>query len=290
MKYCFILLFILLFFSCNQKHRSTTSVEDNQKDRTYIHYWDNIPLDSISIQDTAKIEQAFANYLALLSHEDSLSVARCVDSLIYRTKEKGTVARVMDMAYHYLYDPNSPMYNEDLYLPFLQSYLSLPGTDEGEKERSRYTISRIQSNRPGTLPPDFRFTLRSGTESTLRRYAHGMMPTLLVFYDPECENCTEILEWLAADEAMQASIHSVRLRVLAIYADGKQQVWQKHPDYIPAQWTDVCVASDPAKVVEDYDMRARPTLYLIDEEGLILLKDVQPERFLSYIVSLNPLF
>ena len=229
-------------------------------------------------------EQRFVNFLALIQREqDSIVVAASVDTLLAQAQKQEELSKILDLSYHYLYDPNSPLYDEDTYLFFLNSYCALPGTSEAEKERTSYTIRDIRANRPGTLPPDFEFTFRSGATSTLRRFAKGVAPTLLVFYDPECDNCAEIIDLLHNDPALQELTQNAMLRVLAIYTEGQPDVWRKHKDYIPAEWTDVCVTRNPDEVLTLYNLRARPTLYLIAPDGTIILKDAQPEQLLQIL-------
>lgn len=279
MRPLLFLIPLFLLFACSTKQKGEAVKETTP----LVNFWDTIRVDSASLK-MAEVEQSFANFVALLGRDgDSTHIANAVTSLLQKSCDEGSLTQVLELADHYLYDPNSPLLNEDLYMPFLEAYLTMPNIGKAEEERTRFTISRIHDNRPGTLPPDFGFVMRDGFTTTLRNYSQSMAHTLVVFYDPECENCKGVIEMMKEDEHLNRAIEQGNLRVLAVYAEGDTAVWKHSSSYIPSNWRDVCVEEEPEKVLDEYNVRARPTLYLIAPDGRISLKDAQPEKLLQFL-------
>lgn len=61
--------------------------------------------------------------------------------------------------------------------------------------------------------------------------------------------------------------------MLAVYTEGNQEVWRETAPLLPHTWT---VATDTACAVKDtplYDLKAMPSLYLLDADKKVVLKD-----------------
>lgn len=84
------------------------------------------------------------------------------------------------MADKYLYDPNSPIRNEEFYIPVLECMVTSPLLDDTGKIRPRDRLALAQKNRPGTQALDFTYTLASGKQGTL----HGLSADYTVFHQP----------------------------------------------------------------------------------------------------------
>ena len=66
----------------------------------------------------------------------------------------------------YLYDPNSPMRNEELYIPALEAMIASERLGEADKVRARYRLELARRNRPGTPATDFRYRRERGVRCT----------------------------------------------------------------------------------------------------------------------------
>ena len=186
------------------------------------HYWDaflagkgaTTPESILGIYDV-DVEQALADYIQLLSNvkaaatPDSLaplnrarkSVGRFfsnIEALQQKDTSSNTYLRLTEMVSHYLYDPNSPLRDEDLYLPFVQKMAASPLTKEDMRTAYRYEAQMCALNPRGSVAPDFVMTLRGGTQ--VRMHSVRAERTLLFFSNPGCHNCKEIIDALQADD------------------------------------------------------------------------------------------
>lgn len=199
-------------------------------------------------------------------------------------RDSATWQQLVKLQEFFIFDPNSPYRNEELYIPVVDHMLNSPHATQEQQAYARWCAPRIILNRPGTAAADFSFMTRNGRTHTL----YGTIDqrpvrprrTLLFFSNPGCPNCKEITEALAADPTIQAMISSGELLVLNIYPDSDIQAWLDYlPDY-PDTW--VC-GYDPDQVLNSnthYWLRAIPSLYLLDEGKRVILKDAPLERIL----------
>ena len=77
-----------------------------------------------------------------------------------------------------------------------------------------------------------------------------------------------------------------RLAVLNIYIDEDLKEWKEYMPIYPEEWYN---GFDPDLVIRTdntYNVRAIPSLYLLDADKTVLLKDATIERLLSAIHSL----
>lgn len=174
----------------------------------------------------------------------------------------------------------SPYRDEARYVRFLDSLLATDSLPDALRERAEYRRRIAVLNRPGSIASDFRYLRRTGTESLLHDLNSPL--TLLVFYDPECPHCGDILRGLAVSETINAAIAEKNLTVVAIYAEGKRDVWDKTCDDMPANWI---VGYDITGILDKelYHLPAMPTPYLLDSEKRVILKDPTPNQLIRYL-------
>ncbi|GHV07688.1 hypothetical protein FACS1894160_0690 [Bacteroidia bacterium] len=248
------------------------------------HYWDNFDFkDTTYIHLPDITEQAFVNYIDLLPHADKQFAAASIQNLMRKAEKEptGVVLRYfLTTAESYLYDPNSPMRNEDLYIPVAQ-YITLsnsPLLTLAEKAPAEHHLKMMLKNRVGEKATDFSYTLPSG--KTGRMYAINSEYTLLLFYNPDCHACAETISALAASEMLQSLQKNGRLKILAFYPDKDLEIWKKKWADIPAEWINSCDKNTTVTDRQLYDLKAIPTIYLLDRNKTVILKDADLRQIL----------
>lgn len=271
-----------------------TSMED-AAEYLALNYWDDFtdtsrlyPCDSSIVNGVRKteVEQAVAEWISILGQVPSGSAEEAVGRLFDRVsacEAKDTSSNVFEMMSamvgKYLYDPNSPMRNEDLYLPFVTGLASYPGFTQEQREAYGYDARMCALNRTGTPAADFEFCDRSGRTRTL--YSLKADFTLLFFSNPGCEACKYIMEELESDPALGSLISSGRLAVANIYIDEDIRSWYGYQGIYPDEWYN---GYDPNSVIRTdllYNVRAIPSLYLLDRSKNVILKDATDARVLA---------
>ncbi len=185
---------------------------------------------------------------------------------------------------HYLYDPNSPVRNEDLYYYFVDRLGRSDLIDNGYRMGYEWDARMCSLNRVGTPAADFSFTDTRGRVRTL--YGVKAERTVLIFGNPGCQACQEIMEDMESTPEVSALIASGRLQVVDVYIDQEIDDWKAHiPDY-PATWINGYDHNYAIRTDLIYNVRGIPSIYLLDAEKTVLMKDATPERVLTALANL----
>lgn len=261
------------------------SSDSARLDYIVSHYWDSFDRrDTTWITDTVALEQAFANWTGVLRYLPAEKAAETISAFLRSTEVCPAVRdRLLEVAERYFYDPNSPLRSEELYIPVLQYVIASPGIEEVYKIRPRAQLETVLKNRPGMTAADFAYTTAEGTAGRLSsiRAPH----TLLLFYNPGCPDCARVEGFIASSAVFAPLIESGALNVLAVYTEDDLDTWRKHVPYLPKSWT---VAYDKGcRIAEKelYDLRAIPSLYLLDARKHVLLKDAPVEQIEAWIAQ-----
>ena len=297
---------LLLAVSCGGRKKAAPAAKDRPFPQVVIpaaytdpderisyaieHYWDGFfggdgRTDSARVLGVPKgeVEQALANYIGVLGRAPLPQAGKAVSGLFDALAAKqaaDTSNRVYlamtEMVARYLYDPNSPLRDEDLYLPFVQKMAASPLTKEDMRTAYRYEAQMCALNPRGSVAPDFVMTLRGGTQ--VRMHSVRAERTLLFFSNPGCHNCKEIIDALQADGNVLNLIREGRLAVLNIYIDEDLDAWRSYMPIYPKEWLNGYDAAHILRQDVLYNIRAIPSLYLLDAEKRILLKDAPLEK------------
>lgn len=241
------------------------------------HYWDNVDFaDTNYVHRPEVTEQAWANFVDVLKLVSPAQADAALKAAMERASADRKCLRYMaGLADKYLYDPNSPYRNEEFYISVLDALLASPVLDETDKIRPKARRELAQRNRLGTTALDFVYTLSDGSQGRL----HGVEAEYLVLFinNPGCEACTKTVSALKLMPALAKAQQEGRLKVLSLYPDEDVDYWRDHLYEYPDHWVK---AYDKGMVLTHknlYDLKALPTLYLLDRAKRVLLKDVTPE-------------
>lgn len=251
------------------------SMLDPEQQAAYLneHYWDNFDFADtlfISEADTLQMITALAAYTQQFV-PDSLAAESMSRLMTKASVSKPMLEYFLMLTESVLHDPNSPLRNDEFYIPVLEARLRASWYDEYERLAPEYDLQMASQNRLGRPANDFRYTLASGRSSTL--YALQAEYVLVFINNPGCAMCREIREAICSSPMLTEMIERGRLRVLAIYPDEDLTEWRNYRDQIPASWIN---AYDRGCVIRDkglYDLHAIPSLYLLDSDKRVLLKD-----------------
>ena len=277
-------------------------MEDPQDRAEYMaqNMWNSLtdpsrtyPCDSLLVSGVRRtdVEQKFANWTQVLGMSSRPVAEKSVSRLYDRAlacEKKDTSSNVFEtfasLVDKYLFDPNSPLRDEDLYGAYASRLAAYEGYTEVQKEKYARDARLCALNKVGTKAADFRFADRRGKIRTL--YGVEAPYTLLFFSNPGCEACMSIINVLKEDPQISGMISSGRLKVLNIYIDEDLDAWRSYMPVYPDEWYN---GFDPDFVIRNetlYNVRAIPSLYLLDSDKIVLLKDAPENRMFEYLYGL----
>ena len=296
--YLYLLLGIVMYLfmgmllgSCGSSVQAKSQKESVESPKDEETFWDDYDFNNVTLIHQPDItEQKFANFCVSLSKMQEPERNRQVDTLLTRSLRgsKDMFANFMTLAEKYLYDPNSPYRDGELYLPFLQWTIHSKKIEDIWKERPKYQLKLVLENRVGTQAHDFHYitngsasTKGKGTATKGTLYSIKSEYTLIYFNNPECHDCSRVHGYLVASKVFTTMLQNGGLKLLALYPDEDLGAWTRHKDEYPSTW----IAARYAKKAdrEYYHLPAIPSLYLLDKNKKVLLKDATVEAVEEYL-------
>ena len=196
----------------------------------------------------------------------------CVEDVMSRAS---ATKKCFDMfvmaAREVLADPNSPLRDDELYMPVLRVRIASPFTDEATRERCLNRLDILSQNRLGHKANNIRYTLADGFEGTL--YGIKAEYTLVFINNPGCEMCRTVREGICDSEILMKAVSSGRLKVLAIYPDQDLDEWYRYRSEMPREWINGYDRECVMRIEGTYNLTAIPSLYLLDKDKTVLIKD-----------------
>lgn len=247
------------------------------------HYWDNVNFaDTNYIHHPDITEQAWVDYCDMLNHvpldKAQQAIRKMIDSA---NADKKVFNYITELADKYLYDPNSPMRNEEYYIPVLEAMVASPVLEEIEKVRPQARLKLAQNNRIQTKAINFSYTLASGAQGSLYKLSADYI--LLFINNPGCHACAETIEALKKAPTIHQLLTEKKLIILSIYPDEELDEWRKHLNEFPKEWISGYDKKLAMRDQQLYDLKAIPTLYLLNKEKKVLLKDATAEAIEEYL-------
>jgi hypothetical protein len=250
-------------------------------------YWENFDFtDTACIHLPEITEQAFADYLNILPLAAAAETGQSIRRLLAAAEAEksgrmyGYFLQLFDK---YLYDPNSPYRDDELYIPVAQYILADARSGEADKIRMQYTLKLMLKNRKGETAADFTYVRADGKEGRMHDVKAGY--TILMFYNPDCHACGKNITAMK-ESALITKLHKAgTVAILLFYPDEDVAVWKQHLPDIPADWINGYDRHVKVKDGEIYDLRAIPSLYLLDRDKKVLLKDVDYEQLEKWLTE-----
>ena len=309
-----IIVIVLTSVSCGQRQDNAfeqrpfpqvsvpSMMTDGQEAASFLaeYFWDEFtdteklyPCDTALVNGVKKteLEQAYANWTAILDmvpHAEAVSAVERLFFFFFAMESKDTSSTVFevitDMTQKYLYDPNSPFRNEDFYLPFVQGLSQSPYVPEEMKPGYEYDARMCALNQVGTKAADFVFCDRNGRRYSL--YGIDADHVILFFSNPGCTACKQIIDGLDSSPHVAQMLSDGSLAVLNIYIDTDLAEWRKYMPIYPENWYN---GYDPDFVIRTdvlYNVRAIPSLYLLDRDKTVLMKDVPQDELFRWLQNI----
>lgn len=257
------------------------------------HYWDLYDFSDTSLINQPDItEQGLADYIQLLNQLSFTDAEQSINTMLNKAKLNPIMYSHFASLYEkYLHDPNSPFRNEQLYTPVVKHLVKSGVLPQEKQELYSFQLEMVQKNSIGSTAINFEYTLANGDKKMM----HNMQSNYLIlfFTNPNCPGCASTTDQLVNSLSLQ-NIFSLNtpnnkeLTVLSIYPDANIDEWRKALPRLPQKyWVN---GYDDGEVIYNnllYDLKAIPTLYLLDKDKKVILKDVSLGEIEEYFMELN---
>ena len=178
--------------------------------------------------------------------------------------------------------PNSSYRSQPMYATLLTATMQSKWYNSEEKANAQVKLTLSQQNLVGHAANDFSYTSPDG--QVKRMYGVKANFLLLYFNNPECEACKEMKAALTQSAVINQKIQTGELKVLSIYADADKKIWKAHLGECPTKWLQG-IGESGTSYKKIYDLSAIPTMYLLDKDKQVLLKDYFPVQDIERLVK-----
>lgn len=283
----FICSLLIVFFSaCQNTGKEGSASRDSGEDlkemsQTGIEgFWSDFDFSDLSaVKDPDIGEQKLVDFIYSIAEYDSNQRKLAIDHMLREAyREEESYKHFLSLFNHYLYNPNSPMQSDVLYEPVLEFASSHPLGDKVEDFRNKELYELVKKNQPGQIAENFSALLPNGKVLNLSDIKSKY--TLLFFYEPRCQYCEEVIQHYRSHPSINQLIEGEKLTVFAIYPYGELAAWEAYQNQLPNGW--VNGIDKEMKIIKSklYDIKATPTIYLLDEDKKVIYKDVDAEHVL----------
>lgn len=257
------------------------------------HFWDLFDFSDTTLITQADItEQGFVDYVQLLNQLSPEEAEQSINTMLNKAKPYPTMYGHFARLYEkYFYDPNSPFRNEQLYTPAVNHLVESGVLSKDLQGIFSFQQEMLLKNKVGTKATNFAYTLANGDKKMMHALQSNYL--ILFFTNPNCPSCASTTEQLVNSKPLQDIFsfntpNNKMLTVLSIYPDANLDEWRKALPHLPQQhWVN---SYDDGEVIFGnllYDIKAIPTLYLLDKDKKVVLKDVGLGEIEAYFMGNN---
>ena len=216
------------------------------------HFYDAMDWSDAAMTAEGAQTQAWADFLSILPYTSGDNATRAVTAFIASVPAP-YMDLYADLAEAYLLAPDSELADERLFTAVLGAIAAREDVGKATRAAQRARLDYLRPNAPGELATGFTF----GDGDSLASHIGRSPYLLIVFHDPDCDVCHELLGTLSADPQWTALTASGKLEIIT-------------PEITP-------------ELEEDYPMLYTPSLYLLDSEGRVIIRNVLLDKISASI-------
>ncbi|MBR5484109.1 MAG: DUF5106 domain-containing protein [Alistipes sp.] len=248
------------------------------------HYWDKFDFaDTVFINEIEPQRMLTAMAVYARGYVPDSLAHRSMTALMQKAStSKRMFEYFLMLANGVLHDPNSPLRDDERYIPVLEAAIASPLLDEYEKMPYEYDLKIARQNRVGHQANDFYYT----TADSKRCKMHNVEAEYLIIFisNPGCPMCREVKETLLSSPQLNLLAERGKLKVLVLYPDTDLDAWRAHLGDYPDAWINGYDANQTITKENLYDLRAIPALYLLDREKRVMAKDCTDVAYIESLI------
>jgi len=255
---------------------------DNEVMFNYIlkHYWDFIPVrEPHTIYSSAFFEK-LKHFVGLLASTNEAEAKQAINRLLTKAVCNGESYKlIVQLLDKLLNDKTVLTRNENLGIHLLeQAEASYLFSDE-EKKGYKKKKALIELNKVGTTAKGL--LLETPNKEDLKLSQIHTEYIILYFFDPTNDACKQNTIFLQHNPFISLALTEKRLKILAIYTKNNYEAWHKWA-VSETKWTHGWDKNNTIKNKNLYDLSTLPTIYLLDKNKKVLMKECNTEQLNSF--------
>jgi thiol-disulfide isomerase/thioredoxin len=273
------------------KLKDPKTKEDSTEAWQYFksHYWDGVNFWDGRLAYTTFFEEKLDKYFNQLVVPNPDSVIKELDWMLGFASLNEEMNRFLLIKFLNRYLNQKYMWEDAIFVHLFEKYFSNKSyswlNENGKKIITERAYS-LMANIMGSPATDIDLPDSTGKNITL--YQTKAPYTVVVFWDPTCGHCKEVLPKLDSFYTAKWKAAGLKLYAVAKETDGTRKNWI---DFVTEQklwdWTHVYYSKAADKIRTDnnvpgysqlYDVLSFPTLYLLDKDKRIIAKKLSYQQ------------
>lgn len=248
---------------------------------TTFHFWDNCNLKS-AFSSRKKMKGAFEDFVSIAVHASRDTTFSTIKSLIENVRKvPNNMLTLGEIAEEVLYSDSSEIYSEELYLPFAEAVAGTKKIPSASRLRFERQANILGHTQVGMIAPNFEFIKPDGSKGNLHESFGKRI--LLIFNDPDCDDCKMTMVRLSADFNLKQLIEKGYINLVSITPSEASQEWKDAVADYPAEW----IVGSAEDVDNMFDVSNTPTILYLDPNGKILSKTIDKGGLINMLRVLN---
>lgn len=254
-----------------------------------VHYWDGVNFWDGRLAYTTFFEEKLDKYFAQLVVPHPDSIIKEMDWMLGYATNNEEMTRFLLVKFVNRYLNQKYMWEDAVFVHLYEKYFSSKKypwlTEKGQKTITDRAYS-LMANIMGTPASDIQLPDTSG--KIVQLYGLEANYTVIVFWDPTCGHCKEVLPRLDSFYLAKWKAGGLKMFSLAKETDGSKKDWLSFiRDHHLQDWTNVYYskADDKARIdggipgySQLFDIQSFPTLYLLDKDKRIVAKKLSVDQ------------
>ncbi len=242
------------------------------------HFWDGMNFKKKQTVDQNALNHAFQVFVSPMRWADQSVTDKAVTKLLKQLSSNPALhLQFTKAAEENLFGPRAIYWADQIYLRFIDNLLANKKVPKTRKQRYQWQKELIENSLVGHTAKSFEYTTPTGNKSLYR--PDGVI-TLIEFGDPECDECRMAKLRMETDVTFTDLVDRGLVNVMFIIPD-PEEGWQTSMTGFSPKWH--VGASDT--VLDIYDLRLSPSIYVIGREGKILAKNVPYRQAMQLAAS-----
>lgn len=231
------------------------------------NFWNDMDFNSKQTVDQNALNDAFNVYITTMRFASQPESDASIGKLIRNIEKNAPLSlQFAKAAVETLYGTNATVWNDHIVLRFINNLLHNKQVKKDRKLRYERLHNILSNSLVGTVPPEFDYITPEGNKA---HYEPNGVITVIEFGDPDCDDCRLAKLKMDTDVTFSSLVEKGKVNVLFIYAD-PEEGWQDKLTGYPRSWH----VGASEEIADIYDIRATPTIYVIDRKGRVAAKHI----------------
>lgn len=245
------------------------------------HYWDGVDFSDERLVRTPFFEIKLDKYFRDLVVPNSDSLIKEIDGMLLQARASTEMFKYLMVRFVQQYIQPQYMGQDAVFVHLFEKYINTGQAGFFTQQYRDYIDKRaysLMANLIGNPAADMDMVDSSGKR--MRLYDLRSDYTVIVFWDPTCGHCKEVVP--KVDSIFQAKWKAQGVKIYAVKVEGPDSEWQQfikknglddwHHVYQPASTTEAINKAGRPGFRQLYDVYQTPVLYLLDKDKRIIAK------------------